>query len=71
MHTTYERYVENDSTGLLQTVTLERCGDGTRLMIALEVSSRIPYLEKVAVLLATAGRGMGSGLEQILSAIKE
>lgn len=67
----YERYVERDSTGLLQTVTLERLGDGTRLTLALEVASRIPWLDKVGVFLVTGGRGMGRGVEMILTAVKE
>jgi carbon monoxide dehydrogenase subunit G len=64
------RYVEH-SSGEVATLALESTGDGTRLTFTVAVSSRIPLMDKVKVLVGTEGRGQARNMDMVLAEIKK
>lgn len=66
-----ERIVDRSSTGVLQTFTVEPDDSGTRLSLAVEVYSKVPWLDRIEDAIVWDGdRDLDTCLENIKSAIE-
>jgi uncharacterized protein YndB with AHSA1/START domain len=74
---TVEEYVANQrivdrSTGpIIHAWRVEPSGGGTRLTFTGTVSSRIPLLDRVKVLVFTQGRGQARNMDMVLAEVKK
>ena len=66
-----QRIVDKSSTGPIHAMTVEPSRDGTRLTFTGTVSSRIPLLDKVKVLVFTQGRGQARNMDMVLAQVKK
>jgi carbon monoxide dehydrogenase subunit G len=66
-----KRVVESTSTGPVITWEIESEGDGTRLIMSEEISSRLPLWNKVLEFIGTQGKGLVHKQDQMLGEIKE
>lgn len=66
-----ERIVDRSSTGVLQTFTVEPDDSGTRLSLAVEVYSKVPWLDRLEDAIVWDGdRDLDTWLENIKGAIE-
>ncbi len=66
-----ERIVDRWSTGPIHVMIVEPSGNGTQLTFTGTVSTRIPLLDKVKVLVLTQGRGQARNMDMVLAQVKK
>jgi len=66
-----QRIADRSSGGPVHVMSVEASGSGTRLTFTGTVSSQIPLLDKVKVLVFTRGRGQARNMEMVLAEVKK